>query len=253
MGICRAVVRFIAAVVWCVSLSLWVWITNRAKGEIGARRAAMYTRLWARGGVKIINMKLTIHGDPEKFSGGLVVGNHQSYLDILIHGSVFPLRFAPKIEMKSWPFIGFMTGLSRPVWIDRSSRQKSKISAEAMADTMRGGIPMIVYAEGTTTDGQHGLLPFKSTPFEAVAEAGLPILPILTFYDPVKGGKFSMAWSGSDKLLPHVWRVLGLKESRAEVFVLEQVAPLPGEDRKELARRVHDLMEREYWRIKNHG
>ena len=250
----RRIFRLALLLPWLIYLGvISVPVTLRRDKWAAIAGMAKMTKYWGSGLLRIFNIRLHVTGDIDGYDGGLVVSNHMGYVDVFVHAAVFGLRFAPKIEMKSWPFIGFMTGLSRPVWIDRSSRQKSKISAEAMADTMRGGIPMIVYAEGTTTDGQHGLLPFKSTPFEAVAEAGLPILPILTFYDPVKGGKFSMAWSGSDKLLPHVWRVLGLKESRAEVFVLEQVTPLPGEDRKELARRVHDLMEREYWRIKNHG
>ena len=252
MGILRAVYRLTAVTGWFVFLSLWVWMFNRKKGVEGGRKAAEYTRLWARGALRIINMELTVYGNPGKFSGGLVVSNHQSYLDVLIHGSVFPLRFAPKIEMKSWPFIGFMTGLSRPVWIDRSSRQKSRESAEAMTETMRGGIPMIVYAEGTTTDGQHGLLPFKSTPFEAAAEAGLPIQPVLTFYHPVPGGKFSLSWFGHAKLLPHVWKLVQLKHIRADLHVMEPVMPLPGEERKALAVRIHDMMESEYWRIRNH-
>ena len=35
------------------------------------------------------------------------------------------------------------------------------------------------------------------------------------------------------------------------VYVLPVVHPEPGEDRKALALRVHGLMEREYWRVKD--
>ena len=192
-----------------------------------------------------------MYGDPEAFEGGLIVGNHQGYLDIVAHASIFRIRFAPKKEIRSWPFLGFMISLNRPVWIDRKSRQKSKETAEEMVATMQNGIAMLVYPEGTSTDGQHGLLPFKSTPFEAAAELSLPIQPTLLFYEGVPKQTEPLAWYGDQKLLPHVWRILGLKEIRMRVYVLPVVYPKSGENRKELALRVHDLMEKEYWRGKD--
>ena len=181
----------------------------------------------------------------------MIVGNHQGYLDIVAHASIFRIRFAPKKEIRSWPFLGFMISLNRPVWIDRKSRQKSKETAEEMVATMQNGIAMLVYPEGTSTDGQHGLLPFKSTPFEAAAELSLPIQPTLLFYEGVPKQTEPLAWYGDQKLLPHVWRILGLKEIRMRVYVLPVVYPKSGENRKELALRVHDLMEKEYWRVKD--
>ena len=144
-----------------------------------------------------------------------------------------------------------MISLNRPVWIDRKSRQKSKEAAEEMEATMQNGISMLVYPEGTSTDGQPGLLPFKATPFEAAAELALPIQPTLLFYEGVPKQTEPLAWYGDQELLPHVWRILGLKEIKMRVYVLPVVHPEPGEDRKALALRVHDLMEREYWRVKD--
>ena len=251
MALIRRLVRALLLLFWFLILTVWVALVNRKKGWDGVAKAAAWTRLWARGSARIAGHKITVYGNPEAFEGGLIVGIHQGYLDIVAHASIFRIRFAPKKEIRSWPFLGFMISLNRPVWIDRKSRQKSKEAAEEMEATMQNGIAMLVYPEGTSTDGQHGLLPFKSTPFEAAAELALPIQPTLLFYEGVPKQTEPLAWYGDQELLPHVWRILGLKEIKMRVYVLPVVHPEPGEDRKALALRVHDLMEREYWRVKD--
>ena len=223
MALIRRLVRALLLFCWFLILTIWVALINRKKGWDGVAKAAAWTRLWARGSARIAGHRITVYGDPEAFEGGLIVGNHQGYLDIVAHASIFRIRFAPKKEIRSWPFLGFMISLNRPVWIDRKSRQKSKETAEEMVATMQNGIAMLVYPEGTSTDGQHGLLPFKSTPFEAAAELSLPIQPTLLFYEGVPKQTEPLAWYGDQELLPHVWRILG----------------------------VHDLMEKEYWRVKD--
>ena len=88
--------------------------------------------------------------------------------------------------------------------------------------TMKHGIPLLVYPEGTSTDGEHGIKAFKSTPFEAVAASDLPILPIVTYYEPMDDG-LPVAWFGDMTLMPHLWRILGYKSINVEVHILPQI------------------------------
>ncbi len=251
VALTRKIWRIFAVFAWFVAAVIWVSLTQRGSSRRAEAGTLRWTQRWARVSARIIGLRIVCHGDPDRAPGALVVSNHLGYLDVLVHASVFRLRFAPKIEMRRWPLIGYMTGLSRPVWIDRSSRARARETADAIVQVLKKPISMVVYAEGTSTDGEHGLLPFKSTAFEAAVEAGTPIQPTLLFYrpDPVSGGP--VAWFGDDELLPHVWRVLGLKRIEAQVYLLDPVRPLPGEDRKALAVRCHDFMEQHYWSIKN--
>ena len=114
-------------------------------------------------------------------------------------------------------------------------------------ETMDHQIPLIIYPEGTSTDGKHGILPFKSTPFEAIATTNLPILPLITvFDDPPDGG--CLAWFGHATLLPHIIRVFGYPKINVHLYILPIVYP-EGRSRKELAADVHGLMEKRYWEI----
>ncbi len=245
MPVLRKLLRMVLVFAWFGLITPLAAIFIRGRNAV--RKAGDWTRLWARGTARIAGLDIRVEGgDPGRFSGGLVVGNHQSYLDILVHASLFPLRFAPKIEMRKWPLLGFMTSLNRPIWIDRSSRGKAGKTAAEMEAAMHSGSILAVYPEGTTSDGKNGLLPFKSTPFEAVAADDAPILPTLFFYRPEPEER--VAWIDDDPLLPHVWRILGLKRIGVTVYIMPEIRRRPGEDRKSLALRVHEIMNREYER-----
>ena len=67
----------------------------------------------------------------ESPSCNLFISNHLSYLDIPVLGSILPLRFVAKSEVKYWPIIGFLSKLASTVFIKRvrsdSLHQKKKI------------------------------------------------------------------------------------------------------------------------------
>ena len=233
-----------------VLLLIWFFITLIAAGlDTLLRRkwstvsaGAKWTKIWAKTAGKIIGLKITVHGTPSEGAGKLVVSNHTGYLDIVAQGALFPLRFAPKIEMRSWPLFGWLVSLSHPVWVDRTNRARAGKTAEQFKQTLEHKLSLLVYPEGTSTDGRHGLLPFKSTAFEAALAADVPLLPVLVFHKGIPEGVFDPAWSGDIGLLTHIGGVLGLKEIHSCVYIMPVVHLREGENRKELAQRMHQLM-----------
>ena len=205
------------------------------------RRNLGITRLWARVAARILNMHIKVIGDPDSFEGGMIVSNHQGYIDILVSASVFALRFAPKVQIRSWPFLGWFVSMNFPIWIDRESRAKSAEVATELEWTLQEKLSMLVYPEGTSTDGS-GLLPFKSTPFEPVVKLQLPVLPILIRYVETPD-RYPLAWYGDFSFLPHVGCLIGRKRIDATMEILPAVRPEPGESRKELANRIHAIMD----------
>jgi len=226
---------------------LWMWpfgifsLFRGMGGRAGIKRVAYCTRAWGKFLVWNFGVKVDFITDHPIEEGMLIVSNHQSYLDVLLHASLFPIRFTPKAEIKHWPVLGFYLGISRPVWIDRKNRQKSGAALEEFHRTLADGVSLLVYPEGTTTDGEHGMLPFKPTAFAAVIGTEFKIQPVITRYLREKDN-WNPAWFGNQTLLPHIWKFIGRKQTRVEVIALPPVTPLPGEDRKQLAARVEKLM-----------
>lgn len=243
----RKIIRVLRLLVWFLYMLLKTVLRHIGKTEdekitAGAELAGE----WARGILRILNIRATLHGSLPETKGVLLVSNHQSYVDILVHASLTGLRFAPKQEIRHWFLLGPYIGMSHPVWIDRKSPAKSRATLAEFEHTLALGVPLIVYPEGTTTDGQHGLLPFKSTSFEAVLREHRPVQPLITVYH-VPCGTMNPAWYGDQELLPHIWQLLGLKEIQVDIYSCKVIQP-EAENRKELAERVRREMSEAYRR-----
>ncbi len=244
MAILLRVYRISALIFWSIVIAVASIPCRFIGGWKGTRKIGHFTHLWNKGIARIVNLRVTVTGAIPSVPGGLVVSNHVSYLDIVTHGSVLPLRYSPKSDIAKWPILGWYLGLSRPVWTDRQSRQASKKTLRDFAKTMKHGMYLIVYPEGTSTDGKSGILPFKSTSFEAALVGNTPIIPVITRYDEVPG-RPTVCWYGDMTLLPHVWQLLRFPSIEARMHFLEPITP-DGRPRKELASMIRDVMIREY-------
>jgi len=242
MALCR-ITAMLPWSVFCALLTIPVHIQG---GWSAARNVSHITRLWASGIAGIAGLRVTVSGSTNAARSGLLVSNHLSYLDVLAHASLLPIRFTPKKDIAEWPILGWYIGLSRPIWIDRRNKSGSADLLKEFAETMKHGMNLIVYPEGTTSDGKHGIMPFKSTPFEAAVAGGYPVIPMLIRYRE-REGKPTACWYGDMTLLPHVWKILKSVVTEADVAILPPVDP-SGKSRKELSSEVHEIMSREYRR-----
>ena len=83
---------------------------------------------WIRGFtwsmIRILNIKITVEGDAGQLERGgcVIISNHFGYLDGIVLGSLFPVIFVSKQEVKSWPVVGQWTTLCGTVFINRQSK-----------------------------------------------------------------------------------------------------------------------------------
>lgn len=244
----RFIFRILLLMVWIPIIGL-ITFCLQFGGWAGIGRAARCGQWWGIGICYILGVKIRIHGDKDAFKGGLIISNHVGLLDIPIHASIFPIRFAARGDLRHWPLFGWYLRVSRSVWIDRSSTQKSLQVAEQFKQTMEHDIPLLVYPEGTSSSGNEGLLPFKSTPFEAAIDGNFPILPVLSFFREVDNDRI-VAWYGDMSLLPHCLRLIGYRCIEVDIHILPIIYP-KNRTRKAIAKATHELMEAEYWKIKS--
>ncbi len=219
-------------------------LPNRFRGWNGRRHTSELLRFWAKGAARITGISIKTFGRTHGNVSGLVVSNHLGYVDIVVHAAIFPLRFAPSTEVAKMPVVSGIVSASNPIFVDRSSAHAAKKAVRDFAKTMKRGMCLIVYPEGTSTNGKNGILPFKSTSFDAASSGGMPVIPILTRYVEDEREP-SVAWYGDMTFFSHFWKVLGKRKIEAEVYMLDLIEP-GGRTRKELASFVHDVMSREY-------
>lgn len=247
MTMIRRLVKAFMIVGWLFIIWIALAMCNIGSYWWAQRNLAKVSRLWGKGMAWIFSIEIKINGCDNSFKEGLIISNHTGYIDILVHAAVWPLRFASKASIRSWPLIGWFVGTGRPIWVDRTSRQKSKNAAKQFKESMGNGILLLVYPEGTSTDGKAGMLKFKSTPFQAAVSGNNWIFPTIIHYSDTPDGK-PIAWFEEMTLLPHLWRILGYKRIHAEVTILEPFKP-EGRNRKELAVFAQERMREDYKRI----
>lgn len=206
------------------------------------------TCLWGKGIAKILGLKTELHGktklDNEAF---FIVSNHLGYIDIVAHASLFPMRFTPKSDIMWWPLVGLLVAVSRPIWMKREQRHSAKNVNKLFKETIELGVSLIVYPEGTSSDGSKGLLPFKSSIFEIPCVENLPVLPVILSYPDEK--KNEICWFGEMAFAPHAWNLLGMKKINARIEVLPPVKP-NGMNRKEFCEKIYSVMNKQFLEIK---
>jgi len=153
---------------------------------------------------------------------GAVISNHLSYMDIVVFAALRPCVFVSKAEIQTWPVLGWMTTMAGTVYVARGhggSAVKARSGMRAAADA---GLPVVFFPEGTTTNGSE-LLKFHSGLLAQAMEEGEPVTAAYLRYSLGPGNETGVTvtddvcYWGDAKMLPHIFRLLGLRGLRAEV------------------------------------
>jgi 1-acyl-sn-glycerol-3-phosphate acyltransferase len=158
---------------------------------------------------------------------GAVISNHLSYVDIVVFAAVHPCVFVSKAEIASVPVLGWMTTMSGTVYVARGHGGSAMRARKGMQAALDAGLPVVFFPEGTTSNGS-GLLKFHSGLLAQVMESGAPITAAHVQYSLAEenGTDVNVAndvcWWGNAKMLPHIFKLLGLRGMQAEVRFAEQ-------------------------------
>ncbi len=207
---------------------VWFW------SDMARRFPMHYHRLVLR----ILGVNVKVEGNPPASGPALLVANHVSWLDIVVLSTVAPLSFIAKREVRKWPFFGSLARLQRTVFIDRNRRRATGKSKDEMIDRLHHGDILVLFAEGTSGDGNR-ILPFKSSFFAPAEGEGIPVFPVTVAYAGHWGLPMnrrmrpSYAWYGDMDLGPHLWNALA--EGPIEVTVTCHPSLSPDLGRKHMA------------------
>lgn len=194
----------------------------------------------------ITGVRYTVEGQVSKLRPLMLVANHSSYLDIFVLGSIVPLSFTPKLEIRSWPIIGFFCILADCVFIERKPADMQRAQAE-MSARLNTGKVLALFPEGTTGDG-FNVMPFKSGFLNLVEAHDLPLQPVTIAYTHIGDVPLSaatreqVAWVGEASFASHFWRLLKFESVRVHVkcYGVERIASY--EDRKGLAKACESII-----------
>ena len=183
---------------------------------------------WCGIALSRLGIKLQVRGRIP--AGGLIVSNHLSYLDIFAFGTAMPSVFVSKAEVRNWPVFGKLTTIAGTVYIDRSRRSDTRNANDGIRRALQQGLCVVVFPEGTSTDGS-SVLPFYPSLFEPAVEAAIPITAAQIAYSMEDGDvSRDVAFVGNATFLPHLLKLLSKRGMEATVTFAP--APRTFSDRK---------------------
>jgi len=194
------------------------------------------TRWWHRSVAKSLGIPVRVYGTPRK-EATLFISNHVSTFDIAALGSVLPVRFLSKIEVKNWPLMGWLATRAGTLYIERGGREAAIKTNKLMAEALSLKHNVVLFAEGTTTDGN--VKKFHSRLMQSAVDSGAYIQPVAIRY-PDPGGSLvhpaalhidDMSFSDSTR------RMLSAPQLEVEIYFGEAVSA-ENRSRDELARHA---------------
>ncbi|TFF25443.1 1-acyl-sn-glycerol-3-phosphate acyltransferase [Jiella endophytica] len=247
-------VAFVAAVL--VSMTLALWPLQALAMRRGWPIQRKLPHLWHVVACRVAGLTVRVKGTPATGRPLLITSNHQSWSDIMVLGRVMPLSFIAKAEVKDWPAFGLLARLQRTVFVEREARGRTAHQASAIAERLSEGDAMVLFAEGTTSDGNE-VLPFRTALFGAAQMAlrestsgSVLVQPVAVAYTHANGlplGRYSRplaAWPGDVTLGPHLLAFLKEGAIDATVAFGEPIAFTETSDRKAMARSAEASVRR---------
>ncbi len=188
---------------------------RRLRGPLTLEQRALWMHKSCRAVLTSLHVDSQVHGRPP--AAGLLVANHLSYLDIGALGAALPCFFVSKEEVRNWPYFGTLARANGTLFLTRSSRSSTNRVAKLIAERLAFPAPIILFPEGTSTDGS-ALLRFHPFLYEPAIQGNASITAAALRYLPAEGAhERDFCWFGDDAFLPHFFKVLGVNGFSAEV------------------------------------
>lgn len=148
----------------------------------------------------------------------LFVSNHMSYVDIMVASSVRPFVFVTSRDMGEVFLLGKLAEMGGSVFVERRHRGQIEQDLNEITKTLRSGFNVMIYPEGTSTNGMQ-ILPFKKTLLMAAVHAERDVVPVALKYMTLDGEAFNLA--NADRIC--WYGDMGFPESFAELVQFQSV------------------------------
>ncbi len=219
-------------------------LLRRKSPKKRALEQAFYRRI-ARGFVAQVELRGTASQKP----GTLYICNHITWLDIPVIASVIDTEFIAMDDIAGWPLVGAMAARTNTLFISRTQRTHAQQQIEDMIALLQSGVNLMLFAEGTTSNGAD-VLPFRSSLFAAAAFAAA-VQPVFIGYRKRGGARLSddemaaIGWTEDGGPLPNAKRIAAMK-IEAVLTMLDPAPPSASTNRRALAHYCYDVISTGY-------
>ena len=178
----------------------------------------------------ILGIKVTVAGDEGQLERGgyVIIANHVSYVDGIVLGSIFPILFVSKREVKNWPIVGQWNVLCGTIFINRQRKGLVGALIRELTRKLKQEANILLFPEGTSTNGEK-MLPFQTVPLAAPLRSRSIIVPVTVTYKAIDEQPVTTAnrdgvyWYGDMEFVTHFWNLLALRSVEALVTIQPRI------------------------------
>lgn len=226
--------------------SLWFFAPLLASQKRRIQLREFIFEKWAQMFVRLAGAQIEMTGRPPE-PPFLLVSNHTSYFDIAVLRSIVTGVFVAKADIANWPVAGRMVGNMGMIFINREQKRDIPRAGSEILAALERGEGVIIFAEGTTGDGQK-VLPFKSSFLEFAAANNLPVHFASLTYNTPKGempaAEAVCWWRPEENFLSHLCKFFALSGIFCHVTFGDQ--PIISKNRKELTNRLWQAVSNQF-------
>lgn len=240
MNLALAIGRLSLIVLCLSSLYLCSFILSPFEAFAGSRRGRRLKAKVSQGHLKCLlrvsGLRVHVRGAlPDENEPFLLLANHVSYWDVIALGSLRPMGFIAKEEVKRWFLLGAMALRLNTVFVKREEAQSR---VKALFELRRRGrqLSYCIFPEGTTTDRAAPTLGKWYRGQIALAERpGLKVFCVGLHYRCHQ----EMAWIDDTSFVPHLIRTLC--RFRSDIYL--SFSPLEAKPQTRLGRLATSAFE----------
>jgi lyso-ornithine lipid O-acyltransferase len=178
----------------------------------------------------ILNIRVNVSGDEGLLERGgyVIIANHVSYVDGIVLGSIFPIVFVSKREVKRWPIVGQWNVLCGTIFINRQRKGLVGALVAELTRKLKQDANILLFPEGTSTNGEQ-MLPFQTVPLAAPLRSRSIIVPVTIAYKTIDAKPVTTAnrdliyWYGDMDFVSHFWKLLKLRNVEVLVRIQSKI------------------------------
>jgi 1-acyl-sn-glycerol-3-phosphate acyltransferase len=180
----------------------------------------------------------------------LYVGNHLSYLDVLVIGQCYPTIFITSIDMGERKSEGWLTSNAGSIYVERRKEKLTlnilKKNIDDIKKTILKGCPLCIFPEATSANGGKELIFFSSL-FSSVEFTETTIVPFAIIYTEIDGEQLSkknesiIYFYKGQHFVPHIKRLLYYKNIKVKINFLNSFSA-KNKNRKQICNHCKEII-----------
>ncbi len=174
----RKFIRWILLITWLL-IGVLLTLLFLHKTMPPQSLASRVVRTWLHLLTSLFGVKIKLYGKPLT-ERTLFVANHISWLDIPVTGSLIPVHFLSKYDVKTIPVIGWLATRAGTLYIKRGNKHSASDAIAEITEVLKHNHNALIFAEGTTTDGN--IKKFHSRTLQSAVDAQAMVQPVAIFY-----------------------------------------------------------------------